>query len=72
MNVKELREILEDMPDGAPVVITGPDHSYFDIRTAVLVKAEVTDNSSRPFLEYYNRSSMVDPDAPVIPVCFIM
>jgi hypothetical protein len=30
MKVKELRELLKDAPDDAPVVVDGSDHSHYE------------------------------------------
>lgn len=71
MTVKDLIEELQEIPEDTPVVQTGPDHSYYEVGSIAIVSAEVTDDPYRPYLEYYNRDNMSDPDAPVITVCHI-
>jgi hypothetical protein len=48
MNVKQLRELLATAPDDAPVLTSGPDHSY-SLVTAHLTTAAVSRERSRTY-----------------------
>lgn len=71
MNICELKELINSLPDDMEVVVSGFDHSYFRVGYGTkVVKAETYPESDH-LSQYYDENNKSDPDNIVIDVFWI-
>ena len=73
MKVKELKQLLQTVPDNLDVVVSGKDHSYFIVgnRSAV-IKAELHNGyKSNQLTQYWNEDTKTNQANQVIEVFWI-
>ena len=68
MNVKQLKQILKDAPDDAPVLVSGNDHSYWSPR--VTLGKAVLEGVCETYQEYWPQVDLGKKDK-VLPAILI-
>lgn len=69
MKIKELRQLIRDLPDDMEVVVTGQDHSYGTVGPGKVRQAEKVDE--RPYPVYYQYDPRCKPYGEVVNVFWI-
>lgn len=65
MNVKQLREILADMPDNAPVLVSAPDHAYRECSVEDTTAGMVGPRRHSTFYEWFGEEHRSVGEKPV-------